>query len=119
MSTADWPQEFLDEFSDDLVDLTLTVVAQGTPTPGSYTRGSNATTTSHTAKGLVSRYKSSEIDGTRIQQGDRRVRVMIASISPATAIKPKDRVTIGGETLILMDAAKDPAGVAWLCQARA
>lgn len=99
---------------------TLTKSTPGTRTAGAISAGTNPTTATFTATGLVSDYKASQIDGTLIKQGDRQVTLFGASISNGAVPEPGDRITIDGETLTIVKGGvgRDPAKATYLCQCR-
>lgn len=80
---------------------TLIKVTPGTRNPAAVSAGTNPTTTSHAATGLVTSFDASEIDGTLIKKTDRKVLLFGASIAGGAVPEPGDRVTIGGETLTI------------------
>jgi len=99
-------------------DMTLTVVTPGTATPGSYTSGTNPTTASKTARGYVTDYATTEIDGTVVKQGDRLVVLFAASIQDATVPKPADWITVSSTKYRILAVTSDPANAIYRCQAR-
>lgn len=71
-----------------------------------------------TAVGAVFDYKSSEIDGTLIQRGDKK---LLISVTGITEPKLNDSVTIGAKTYVIKSINEiNPAGtvVMYQCQIR-
>lgn len=99
---------------------TLTKSAPGTRMPGAVSAGTNPTTTSYAATGLVVDYKAYQIDGTLIKAGDRQVLLLGASISGGAVPEPGDRIAIGGETLTVTKdgVTRDPAKATYQCNCR-
>lgn len=99
---------------------TLVKVINGTRTAGALSAGTNQTTTSHSATGMVSDYSDADIDGTQIVRGDRQVAIFGASIQGGAVPAPNDQVLIGGETLRIVDkgVGSDPIRAVFLCQCR-
>lgn len=65
------------------------------------------TTTGYSAKAAVLGYEDSEIDGTMVQAGDRKLYVSVFDIEPTTS----DKVVIGAETLRVVNVKPlNPAG---------
>lgn len=101
-----------------LLDATLTKVTPGTRTGGSLTGGTNPTTTTHAAKGFIDDYQDTQIDGTIIQDGDRMVVLLGASIADSAIPTPGDRVTIEGSEFNIVRVKRDPAAATYTCQVR-
>ena len=101
-----------------LLPATLTKVTPGTRTPGTYSAGTNPTTATYSALGLLVDYQASEIKDTLIQQGDRKVLLMGASIQGGQVPGPDDRITIDGLTFRIIDVDRDPASATYICQSR-
>lgn len=105
-----------------LVPLTLTVVTstEAGRTPGSPSAGRNPTTTGpHAGQGIIENYDAKEIDGTLIQDGDRKVLILGASLP--TGIVPKADDTISIESFVglrVVQVMRDPAAATYECQVR-
>lgn len=97
-------------------DVTLIKVAAGTRTPGALTAGTNPTETSYTCKGFVDEYNLEQIDGQVVQQGDRKVSILGASVSVVPAVG--DKVVAESETRRILYVRRDPAGALYECQVR-
>lgn len=75
------------------------------------------TTADHACRLLVLGYSNEEIDGTRIQTGDKRVLVSHMAVAPTLS----DRLVIGGESHAIIGIEPlSPAGIVvmWEVQAR-
>jgi len=73
-------------------------------------------TTPHSCEGWVDTYQASERIDDSVLVSDRKVFVVAStlSITPTTS----DTVTIGGATFSIISIQRDPAGAAWVLQAR-
>jgi hypothetical protein len=99
-----------------LFDVTLTRKTKA-ERPENLTQGVHYTEKNYTGKGFVDDYKDSEIDGTNIKQGDRKVVILGASITVVPTVG--DTVTVEGETRTITGPVKrDPAGATYECQSR-
>lgn len=98
----------------------LTIVVKGSPSraSGNLTGGTQASETTHTARGFSAKYKDSVIDGSRIRARDREFIIFVESINPAVEITVGSTVTENEVVYELMNAEKDPAGATYTCQAR-
>ena len=75
--------------------------------------------TQHRARGFIEEYEDSEIDGTIIRKGDRKVTLFGGSIQPAVAPKTNDQVSIEGDTYdVQRISSRDPAGATYVLQVR-
>lgn len=102
-----------------LLKATLTASTPGTRTSGSLTSGTQPTESTSTGRGVVTKYKDSQIDGTLVKVGDRKVLLITKSFN--TIINPKagDKVTIDEQTYsIVNDVTRDPASATYTCQCR-
>lgn len=97
---------------------TLISITPGVPT----TANPNAiktTETTHKARGFIDDYEDSQIDGTIVRKGDRKVTLFGASILPPVAPKTNDKVTIEGDTYDVQKiVSRDPAGATYELQVR-
>ena len=98
----------------------LTIVVKGSPSraSGNLTGGTQASETTHTARGFSAKYKDSVIDGSRIRARDREFIIFVESINPPVEITIGSTVTENEVVYELMKAEKDPAGATYTCQAR-
>lgn len=98
--------------------LTLTRSEPGTRSAADPTAGNNPTETTHSGRGFVDSYKAERIDGTIIQQGDRKVLILAGTLPAGVVPQVNDRITIEGETLTVVSVERDPASATYTCQAR-
>lgn len=70
----------------------------------------------HACSGWVDTYAQSDVNGSTIQQGDRRVFILASTldIEPTTA----DHVPLDGSAYGIVSVGRDPAGAAWVLQCR-
>lgn len=104
-----------------VLDATLIVVTAGERSASDPTAGVEEKDRGIRCKGFVDVYRESQIDGTRIQMGDRKVVLLGKTIANGTvAPKPNDRITIEGQTMkIVQDGVtRDPASATYACQVR-
>ncbi len=98
---------------------TLIKVTAGTRTPGSVTGGTNPTTTSFAAQGIVADYSAYSIAESLVKAGDRKVRLFGSTIAGGAVPETNDRITIEGTTFtIIGPVGRDPAGATYICQCR-
>ncbi len=99
---------------------TLTKSTPGIRMPGAISAGTNPTTQTFAATGLVTDYSAYDLAGTVIKAGDRKVLLFGASIAGGAQPEPGDRVAIGGETLRIVEhgVTADPVKAAFICQCR-
>lgn len=79
--------------------------------PGQASGGTNPTETTYACKGFVSTKRKTKIGGTLVEQTDRVVCLMGATLTVEPAAR--DRVTIGGLTTRVIDVEVDAAGAVW------
>lgn len=97
---------------------TLIKVTPGDRVPGRVSGGTNPTTTSYAAQGLVDSYATALIDGTLIQENDRKILLLGASITSGAIPTNGDQITIEGGTYRVINVSRDPAAATYICQAR-
>lgn len=104
-----------------LVPITLKQTTPGTRSATNPTAAPAPKTSTHSARGFQDAYTDSQIDGTLIERGDRRILLIGDSITPAAVPQPGDEITIQGETLTIVanGVSRDPAAATYTCQARA
>jgi hypothetical protein len=93
----------------------------GVRTPGAVTSGTNPTTQTFSATGLVAEYSAFELQNTLITASDRKILLFGASISGGAIPVPGDRIAIEGATYTIVKdgVRRDPAAAAYVCQCRA
>lgn len=99
-----------------LLSGTLIRVTRGSRTDGSLTSGPSATETSYSFKGFYEEYRDGTVDGVLIKNGDRKVMLLAASCSVVPSVG--DKVTLDGETRLIVDIKTDPAKATYSCQVR-
>lgn len=97
---------------------TLTKRTAGTRTPGDLAAGTQPTSASYAAKGVVESYTGRQVDGTLIRAGDRRIILLGESIESGAVPAPGDTVAIQGATYTLINVDRDAAAAAYICQGR-
>lgn len=93
----------------------LTKFVMGTRTPDHLAEGTNDTSNTYAAKGFVSNDKFDKIGGTLVEQNDRVVCLLGATIAGKQVPTTKDRVTIGGITSVIMAVDVDAAKAVYTC----
>lgn len=96
----------------------LLVETPGVRTPGAVTGGTNPTTTSHKARGLVVAWKRSRLGQTEVQVGDRVVMLFGPLIADGMVPKVNDRITIENVTSRIIDIERDAAAATYTCLTR-
>lgn len=98
---------------------TLTKVTPGTRTPGSLGAGTNPTTVAHACDGIVKTFDTGLIDGTIVRREDRRISLLIATLTAGVEPKPGDKITIQGATYVILDGVeRDAAKFMFTCHGR-
>ena len=100
-----------------LLSATLIKVTPGTR-GGSVSAGTNPTTANYAARGFTEDYQESQINGTSIQTGDRKVTLLGASIASSAIPEPNDKITIESYTYRITAVQRDPAGATYACNVR-
>lgn len=101
-----------------VLDATLTVVTPGERSAAARTAGVPEATRPLRCKGFVDNYRETQVDGTRVQVGDRKVVLLGDTIAGGVAPKPNDEVTIESTTFRIVNVTRDPAGATYECQVR-
>src|SRR3990167_4445684 len=115
---VDLPAVFAGTFRGQTQSATLIRIEPGTRTSGALTAGTNPTSTSYTAEGLVEFYTAKEVDGDRIKVGDRKIALFGSTIEGAQVPEPNDQITIDGSTYLVVDVGYDYAAAIYTCQGR-
>lgn len=95
---------------------TLIKVTRGSRTDGSLTSGPSTAETSYSFKGFYEEYKDGVTDGVLIKNGDRKVMMLSASCPVTPSVG--DKVTLDGQTRLIVDIKTDPAKATYSCQVR-
>jgi len=102
-----------------LVPLTLYSRTPGTRTTGDPAGGTNASEAPASGQGIIEDYEDSQIDGTIVRKGDRRVLIMGDSLPSGVMPQLNDSVEIEGVTYKVVGVpARDPAAATYTCQVR-
>lgn len=99
-------------------DLTLTRIVAGESEPSTPWIPGAPTITTHPGRGWTESYDDTTVDGTLVDAKDVKVLVLASTID----IEPQDvtdSVTIGGETLTVVNVKRDASGALFILQARA
>jgi hypothetical protein len=102
-----------------LLPATLIKVIPGSRARANLAGGVHATTTEHTARGVVETYQAAQVDGAMILRGDRRVLLLAGTIADGEVPAPGDRIEIEGGTYSVVGVERDPAGAQYSCHVRA
>jgi hypothetical protein len=72
-------------------------------------------------QGVLESFSDSQVDGTLVERGDRRVLILAASLNPAIVPTPGDEITVDGFTgrIVPDGVQQDPAAATFTCQIRA
>ena len=103
----------------------LIKVTPGARDPAHVSAGTNPTTTTYRAQGLVASLSAFQIANTLIKDANRVVRLFGATIAGGAVPEPGDRITIEGVTSTIVNddggkraVQRDPASATYLCQCR-
>ena len=99
-------------------DATLIKVTAGARTPGALSAGTNPTEASFACKGFVPKRTATKIANTLIEQNDRVVAILGATIAGSQVPTSNDKITIDGETLRIMAVKTDGAKAVYTLLAR-
>ena len=106
------------EIGPGVLPATLTKVAAGNRNATNPTAGRALTESTFRGRGFIDEYETSKIDGTRIQQGDRRI-TLIANTFPGQPVPTSgDKIAIENETYTIVSVRRDPAAATYDCQSR-
>ncbi len=97
-------------------DLTLTRSTPGEVDPDEPWVVPEPTITAHACRGFVDSYRADQVDGTVIQRNDRKVMVLVPTLSITPV--PGDTVTARGQTYGVVHVDADPALATWTLQVR-
>lgn len=98
---------------------TLIKATPGIRTPNAISAGTNPTTQSFAASGLITDYSAYSVANSLVKAGDRKVMLFGASIAGGAVPEPNDRITIDGTTYtIIGPVGRDPAKATYICQCR-
>lgn len=117
---ADIAGKILQNLGPLVFDLTLTKVESGTRGVN-LTAGTSPSRTDYTVKGFVDSYTDRQVADTLVQQGDRKVVILGASLPAGVVPEPADEVTDeAGIVYVIVEngVSRDPAGATYECQSR-
>lgn len=104
-----------------LYDCTLTLTTPGTRTPGSLAGGTNPSSATYAGKGILDDFAVSQIDGSIVLAGDKRMLVVVESFSPVLprAPQPDDFAAIEGKSYrVKRTLSRDPASATYVLHVR-
>lgn len=96
----------------------LLKITLGGRTPGNESGGRSQTTTSYPGRGFVPKKTATKIGGTLVEQNDRIVAVLGASLASGIYPTTKDKMAIDGETLRIMGVETEAAKAVYTCLCR-
>lgn len=96
----------------------LIKVTAGTRTAGSPAGGTNPTEASYAARGWVTTTRKEKIGGTLVEQNDRVVALLGATIASAQVPTTKDKLTILSKTQRIVGVDVDLANAVYVCLCR-
>lgn len=108
--------EILKAIGPGVLAATLTKVTPGTRTVGQLTGGTNPTSATYTGRGFIDVYDEKRMPATSVQEGDRFI-VLIGD-SFTVVPEPNDKITIEGETSMIVSVFRDPDAATYTCQTR-
>lgn len=117
---ADIAGKILQNLGSRVFDLTLTKVEAGTR-GSSLTAGTSPSRTDHTVKGFVDSYTDRQVADSLVQQGDRKIVILGASLPSGVVPEPTDEITDEAGTVYVIvenGVNRDPAGATYECQSR-
>ena len=105
-----------------MLDAVLTKTTAGTRDGSALTGGRTVSEndTTHNCKGFTDAYKETEIDGTSIKMGDRKIVILGGTLPDAVDPEPGDTITIEGVEwrIVPSGVMRDPVGATFTCQVR-
>lgn len=99
-----------------LLSASLTKVVAGSRDPLNPTGGQQSTYTTYIGRGFVEMYAERDIDESLVEQGDRKIILLGASLSAVP--QTNDRLLIEGDEFRIVRVTRDPAAATYVCQAR-
>ena len=113
---VDIAKELSTAMSPGLLTAKLTKVTVTNPVATNTTEG-GLTEKSYSCKGVISDYSETQVDGTLIQRGDRRVVLLGGSLPSTISPDTGDFIEIESGTFTVVQVFRDPAGATYTCQA--
>lgn len=96
----------------------LIVYTAGTRLPDAVSGGTNPTSVSYKARGLVVKWERSRLNETDVQVGDRVVMLFGALIQGGQVPKVGNKITIESVTSRIIDIERDTAAATYACLTR-
>lgn len=97
---------------------TLSRITPGARTAGAVSGGTNPTTATYAARGFVATLRKKKIGGTDVEETDRVVCLLAATIADGQKPKTGDKIAIDGSAMRVIDVERDPFGATYLCLCR-
>ena len=113
---VDIAKEIADAMGSLLLSAKLIKVTASSSTSNS-TEGST-TESSSACRGVLEDYKDSQVDGTIVLQGDRKVLLLGATLPTGVIPTPNDKIEIEDTQFIVIRVQRDPAAASYTCQVR-
>jgi hypothetical protein len=99
-----------------LLDLTLKQFTNGTRTVGSYTSGTNPTSTTYSGKGFTEVFELGKYPESLVQSDDKKIIILGASLTVVPKIN--DEITIESVIYTIVHIFRDAASATYECQGR-
>lgn len=96
----------------------LLKTVQGTRDPTDPSAGTEPTAQTYSGRGILDSYRTSQIDETIIQQGDRKVLILGNSIPSGVVPETGDMVEAEGRVFTVVAVERDPDAATYTCQVR-
>jgi len=92
----------------------------GTRVATALTAGTNPKSSTSTARGFTSYFKDSQVNGTTIQKGDRKVLIIGDTLPAGVVPEPADSIIVEGVTMVIVEdgVQRDPAAATYECHVR-
>lgn len=109
-----------DNLGPDLLPTQLIKRTPGERTSTALASGTNPQESTFSCRGFIEEYKNSQIDGTQVRKGDRKVLILGGTLPTGIVPESNDRIVIEGETLVIVrdGVTRDPAEATYVCQSR-
>ena len=114
---VDIAKEIASAMGPGLLPATLITVASITPSSGTLTEGSTSEKKS-SCRGVIEDYSNSQIDGTIVLRGDRKVLLLGGTLPNNVVPDVNDNLEIEGKRFTIIRVQRDPAAASYECQVR-
>lgn len=101
-----------------LLPAQLIKVVAGNRTVGALTGGTNPGSKTYSCRGFVDEFALKQFDKTSVQQGDKAVLLLGATLPVNTEPEAGDKIKILGFTVNIVNIMADPAKATWTCHCR-